>query len=261
MEKQLRQAKIDIVIGVVLFTASIVFAVMVCYGLPSSADKTTGTSTNKTVTTEATTEAATEATEKNDSTAATVTKSSNKSQQAAATAIIQTAPAIMVTDTTITDEPQVAEAANEAIETAQVAEESVDTTITEEPTATSPYADLLDDIDSDDREVLKRLIYHECRGNGGEAVAEVVLNRMQDSRFPDTLQGVVYESGQFTPASFLFSASINEPGPFEECGRIVNEVLDPNYQRTLPANYVYFNSIGPGSSDYVWKGGNVFYAG
>lgn len=148
--------------------------------------------------------------------------------------------------------------ANEAIETAQVAEEKVDTTVTDEPVATSPYADLLDDIDSEDKEVLKRLIYHECRGKGGEAVAEVVLNRMQDGRFPDALQGIVYAPGQFTPASFLFSADINEPGSFEECGRIINEVLDPNYQRTIPANYVYFNSIGPGSSDYEWRGGVTY---
>lgn len=124
---------------------------------------------------------------------------------------------------------------------------------------TSPYASLLDDIDDYDRETLTRLIYHECRGNGGEAVAEVVLNRMLSPQFPDTLQDVVYQQNQFEPAEFLFSAEIHEPEAFDDCESVVETVLDPNYERQLPNYYLYFNSIGPNSEDYCWLGGNVFY--
>ena len=124
---------------------------------------------------------------------------------------------------------------------------------------TSPYADLLDEIDDYDRETLTRLIYHESRGNGGEAVAEVVLNRMLSDQFPDSLQEVVYERNQFSPANILFSATIKEPDAFDDCERIVEEVLDPHYERSLPNYYLYFNSIGPNSDDYCWLGGNVFY--
>ncbi|MBP5656526.1 cell wall hydrolase [Candidatus Saccharibacteria bacterium] len=154
-------------------------------------------------------------------------------------------------------------------ETAAIAEEMVvATTLTKkvlteevktEPIATSPYADLLEDIDDYDRETLARLIYHESRGDGGEAVAEVVLNRMLNPQFPDTLQEVVYERNQFTPAHILFTAEIKEPDAFDDCERIVEKVLDPNYEPTLPAHYLYFNSINPDSEDYCWLGGNVFY--
>ncbi len=131
--------------------------------------------------------------------------------------------------------------------------------VEEEQQATSPYADLLDDIDEYDRETFARLIYHESRGEGGEAVAEVVLNRMLDDGFPDTLQEVVYEENQFEPADILFTAPINEPEALDDCERIVEEVLDPNYERTLPEYYLFFNSIGTDTDDCCWLGGNVFY--
>ena len=35
---------------------------------------------------------------------------------------------------------------------------------------------------------------------GKQCVASVVVNRVKSSRFPDTLKGVIYQSGQFTPA-------------------------------------------------------------
>lgn len=51
--------------------------------------------------------------------------------------------------------------------------------------------------------LLAALIYCEA-GNqpyaGKVAVGAVVLNRVESSRFPNTLEGVVYQRGQFTPA-------------------------------------------------------------
>ena len=126
-------------------------------------------------------------------------------------------------------------------------------------TGRSPYAGLLSRISVKDRDVLARLTYHESRGNGGKAVVEVVLNRVLDACFPNTVQGVVYQAGQFTPASKLYSAAINEPGAFSTCQRIVDEVLSPNYARVLPGHYLYFNAVSPGTGDYRWMGGNVFY--
>lgn len=56
-----------------------------------------------------------------------------------------------------------------------------------------------------EREVrlLERLVMAEAGGEslvGQIAVANVVLNRMQSSLFPDTLTEVVFQDGQFTPA-------------------------------------------------------------
>lgn len=50
-------------------------------------------------------------------------------------------------------------------------------------------------------ELLSRVIHGEARGENFEgqvAVGAVVLNRLKDPRFPETIQTVVYQSGQFT---------------------------------------------------------------
>jgi N-acetylmuramoyl-L-alanine amidase len=49
-------------------------------------------------------------------------------------------------------------------------------------------------------ELLARVVYGEARGEpyaGLVAVAAVVLNRVEDSRFPKTIAGVVYQAGAF----------------------------------------------------------------
>lgn len=49
-------------------------------------------------------------------------------------------------------------------------------------------------------ELLARAVYGEARGEpyvGQVAVAAVILNRVDDSRFPKTISGVVYQSGAF----------------------------------------------------------------
>jgi N-acetylmuramoyl-L-alanine amidase len=48
--------------------------------------------------------------------------------------------------------------------------------------------------------LLARLIHGEARGepyNGKVAVGAVVMNRVRDSRFPNTISGVIYEPGAF----------------------------------------------------------------
>ncbi len=54
-----------------------------------------------------------------------------------------------------------------------------------------------------ERMLLAALIYCEAGGESYEgkvAVGAVVCNRVRSSGYPDTLQGVIYASGQFTPA-------------------------------------------------------------
>ncbi len=53
---------------------------------------------------------------------------------------------------------------------------------------------------SSNLELLARAVYGEARGEpyaGQVAVAAVILNRVEDSRFPKTVSGVVYQSGAF----------------------------------------------------------------
>lgn len=52
-----------------------------------------------------------------------------------------------------------------------------------------------------DLNLLSKLVYAEARGepyNGMVAVAATVLNRVQDSKFPNSISGVIYQSGAFT---------------------------------------------------------------
>lgn len=63
-----------------------------------------------------------------------------------------------------------------------------------------------------DLNLLARLVHAEAKGEsykGKVAVAAVVLNRVESSLFPNTIYGVIYQKGQFSPVS---NGSIkNEP--------------------------------------------------
>ena len=57
---------------------------------------------------------------------------------------------------------------------------------------------------SSDVNLLARLVYGEARGEpytGQVAVAAVVLNRVKSSKFPNTIAGVIYQSGAFDVVS------------------------------------------------------------
>lgn len=59
-------------------------------------------------------------------------------------------------------------------------------------------------LNTNESDLLARLVRAEAEGEpyaGKVAVATVVLNRVLDERFPNTVEGVIYQSGQFTPVS------------------------------------------------------------
>lgn len=58
-------------------------------------------------------------------------------------------------------------------------------------------------VTEEDIHTMAKLVYLEARGEcyeGQVAVAETVVNRVLSKNFPNTVNGVVYQSGQFTPA-------------------------------------------------------------
>ncbi len=72
-----------------------------------------------------------------------------------------------------------------------------------------------------DLRMLSSIIYSES-GNqvyaGKKAVGIVVMNRVKSSLFPNTVSGVVYQSGQFTPTrngSLSRSLSLYDSGKFK----------------------------------------------
>ena len=84
-----------------------------------------------------------------------------------------------------------------------------ETPVTEAPTTEAPETEApvssnnTTSVSASDRELLAGIIYCEA-GNqsrtGKVAVGAVVMNRVRSSSFADTIKGVIYERGQFTPA-------------------------------------------------------------
>ena len=78
---------------------------------------------------------------------------------------------------------------------------------------------------SADHRLLSKLVYGEARGEtykGQVAVAAVVLNRVGSSSFPNTISGVVYQSGAFSCVS---DGSINST-PNSSCIRAARDALN-----------------------------------
>lgn len=81
-------------------------------------------------------------------------------------------------------------------------------------------------------ELLAALIYCEAGGESYEAqvaVGSVVLNRMDSSYFPNTMTGVIYQSGQFTPAASGKLALVLDNGlTTASCRQAASQVLAGN---------------------------------
>ena len=78
---------------------------------------------------------------------------------------------------------------------------------------------------SADQYLLARLVYAEARGEsykGKVAVAAVALNRVRSSSFPNTISGVIYQSGAFESVS---NGSINKK-PDSDCLRAAREAMN-----------------------------------
>ena len=78
---------------------------------------------------------------------------------------------------------------------------------------------------SSDHRLLAKLVYAEARGEpykGQVAVAAVVLNRVASASFPNTVSGVIYQSGAFTCVS---NGSINNT-PDSSCIRAALDALN-----------------------------------
>ena len=99
-----------------------------------------------------------------------------------------------------------------------------------------------------DVELLARLIHGEARGEpyvGMVAVGAVVLNRVKSSRFPNTLAGVIYQSGAFDAVS---DGQINL-APNEQSRRAARDALngwDPT------GGCLYYYNPSTATSSWIW---------
>ena len=80
-----------------------------------------------------------------------------------------------------------------------------------------------------DLTLLASLIYCEAGGEsyaGKLAVGAVVMNRVESSSYPDTISGVIYQSGQFSPASSGWLSQVLSNGTAtESCYEAAREAL------------------------------------
>ena len=88
---------------------------------------------------------------------------------------------------------------------------------------------------SSDTNLLARLVYAESRGEpytGQVAVASVVLNRVKNSSFPNTIAGVIYQTGAFSVVS---DGQINL-SPNETAKKAAQDAIngwDPSYRSNI----------------------------
>ena len=99
-----------------------------------------------------------------------------------------------------------------------------------------------------DLRLMSAIIYSEANGEcyaGKKAVGIVVMNRVKHKDFPDSIKGVIYERGQFTPAhngglnqSLRIYDQYNKKGkfkgPMKDCRKAALEVLKGS--RTIKIN-------------------------
>ncbi|MED3878111.1 cell wall hydrolase [Priestia aryabhattai] len=93
-------------------------------------------------------------------------------------------------------------------------------------------------VNKNDKELLARLVSAEAKGEpyaGKVAVATVVLNRVDSSKFPDTVKGVIYQKGQYSPVS---NGQINKPAD-KGSKKAVEEAI--NFQGQGKGSLFFFN--------------------
>jgi spore germination cell wall hydrolase CwlJ-like protein len=107
---------------------------------------------------------------------------------------------------------------------------------------------------SSDLNLLAAIVHQEARGCSDEIqllVANVVINRVNDPRFPNTIRGVIYQKGQYSGAGSLGSVS-----PNADCIRNAKRVLAG--ERFCPAKVVWQAEFRQGK--HVWKRvGNQYF--
>ncbi len=102
---------------------------------------------------------------------------------------------------------------------------------------------------SSDMNLLSRLIYAESRGepySGQVAVGSVVLNRVKNSSFPNSVAGVIYQSGAF---SVVNDGQINL-SPNSTAKKAAQDALngwDPSY------GAIYYFNPNTAKSAWIWS--------
>lgn len=104
---------------------------------------------------------------------------------------------------------------------------------------------------SSDIQLMARAINGEARGEpyeGQVAVGAVILNRVKDSRFPNTISGVIYQSGAFTAVN---DGQIN--APISENSTVYKAAQDAMNGWDPTGGCVYYFNPNTATNSWIWS--------
>ena len=102
-----------------------------------------------------------------------------------------------------------------------------------------------------DVQLLARAINGEARGEpyeGQVAVGAVILNRVKDPKFPNTIAGVIYQSGAFTAVA---DGQINVP--IEEGATVVKAARDALNGWDPTDGAIYYFNPATATNKWIWS--------
>ena len=104
---------------------------------------------------------------------------------------------------------------------------------------------------NNESELLARIVHAEAKGEpyiGQVAVAAVILNRIDNPDFPNTLAGVVYQPGAFEP---VMNGTINQNVPQTASARKAAQEALNGYDPT--GGCLYFFNPSTATSKWIWS--------
>ncbi len=108
-----------------------------------------------------------------------------------------------------------------------------------------------DSSSTSDLQLMARAINGEARGEpyeGQVAVGAVILNRVKDSRFPNSISGVIYQPGAFTAVSDgQINASISEGSTVYKAAQDAMNGWDPT------GGCVYYFNPSTATNKWIWS--------
>ena len=102
-----------------------------------------------------------------------------------------------------------------------------------------------------DVQLLARAINGEARGEpyeGQVAVGAVILNRVKDSKFPNTIAGVIYQSGAFTAVA---DGQINVP--IDSSSSVVKAAQDALNGWDPTGGAIYYFNPATATNKWIWS--------
>jgi N-acetylmuramoyl-L-alanine amidase len=118
------------------------------------------------------------------------------------------------------------------------------------------------DWDADESYLLAKIAMAEAEGEdveGKALVILVVLNRVWSDEFPDTIESVIYQKGQFSPIS---NGRFDRVEPDEDCWLALDMVQSQHWDESQGATYFESKSDSAWHSEnlkFLFKHGNHYF--